>query len=172
MDERDGSHDFDPLLGTWKLRLRRLLRPLTGSTEWVEFEADVECRAIWQGRAQIDEFHAINPTDRSVIEALTLRLYNPETREWRLYWANSRSGTIGTPQVGKFVDGRGEFLDRDTLNGQPILIRYVWTKMGTDSPHFEQSYSNDNGTTWEVNWITDQTRVPGPTPEPDRENLV
>jgi len=34
---RDGQHDFDFLLGTWKYHLSRLVDPLTGSTKWVEF---------------------------------------------------------------------------------------------------------------------------------------
>jgi hypothetical protein len=160
--DRDGSRDFDPLIGAWSLRLKRRLRPLTGSTEWVEFAATSVCRKVWGGRAQLDELHGRNPIDGSEIEGLTLRLYNPESREWRLYWANSRAGVIGTPQVGRFLDGRGVFLDHDTLEGRPIVIRYEWTRMDSESPHFEQSFSADDGASWEVNWITDQSRVPEP----------
>ena len=74
-------------------------------------------------------------------------------------WANSKNGIIDPPQIGEFKNGRGEFFAQDTINGKTILIRFVWTKMTTDSPHFEQSFSDDGGQTWEVNWITDQTRV-------------
>jgi len=33
------------------------------------------------------------------------------------------------------------------------------TRSNTASPHFEQAYSDDGGKTWEVNWITEQTKV-------------
>jgi hypothetical protein len=155
--ERDGQHDFDPLIGSWKFHLKRLMNPLTGSTKWVDFEATGTCIKLWDGRAQVEEFEADGPTGH--IEGLTLRTYNPQSHEWRLYWANSRNGIMDPPQVGKFKDGRGEFYAQDTINGKTVLVRFVWTNMTTNSPHFEQSFSDDGGKTWEVNWITDQTRA-------------
>ena len=155
--ERDGQHDFDPLIGAWKYRLRRRLHPLTGSTTWVELQGTGVCYKIWDGRAQLDTIEANGPT--GPIEGLTLRTYNPQSHQWRLYWANSKNGIMDPPQVGEFRNGRGEFFAQDTINGKTILIRYAWTNMTSDSPHFEQSFSDDGGKTWEVNWITDQTRV-------------
>ena len=70
------------------------------------------------------------------------------------------------PQIAQFKDGRGEFYARDTWKGKTVLVRFVWTKTNTDSPRFEQSYSDDGGKTWEVNWITDQTRVQGEKAHP------
>lgn len=156
--ERDGQHDFDPLIGKWKYHLKRRLNPLTGSNKWVELEGTGVCYKIWDGRAQLDTIEVDNPTLH--IEGLTLRTYNPQSHQWRLYWANSKTGIIDPPQVGEFKNGRGEFYAQDTINGKTILIRYLWTNMTTNSPHFEQSFSDDGGKTWEVNWITDQTRVP------------
>jgi hypothetical protein len=155
--ERDGQHDFDPLIGAWKYHLKRRLRPLTGSTEWVELDDTGVCYKIWDGRAQLDTIEVDGPTGH--IEGLTLRTYNPQSHQWRLYWANSRNGIMDPPQVGEFKDGGGEFYAQDTINGKTILIRFVWTNMTTSTPHFEQSFSDDGGKTWEVNWITDQTRV-------------
>jgi hypothetical protein len=88
-----------------------------------------------------------------------LRLYNPESRQWRLYWTNSKSGVLDPPQVGEFRDLHGQFFAQDTINGKTILIRYDWSNLNTSSPHVDQSFSDDGGKTWEVNWITDQTRV-------------
>ena len=34
--ERDGSHDFDFLIGDWKAHVRRLPDRLVGSTKWIE----------------------------------------------------------------------------------------------------------------------------------------
>jgi len=154
---RDGQHDFDPLIGSWKYHLKRRLHPLTGSNTWVELEGTGVCYKIWDGRAQLDTIEVDGSTGH--IEGLTLRTYNPESHQWRLYWANSKDGIMDPPQIGEFKDGRGEFFAQDTINGKVILIRYAWTNMTTDTPHFEQSFSDDGGKTWEVNWITDQTRV-------------
>jgi hypothetical protein len=154
---RDGQHDFDPLIGSWKYHLKRLLHPLTGSTTWVEFEGTGLCRKVWDGRAELEEAKFDSPTDH--IEGLVVRMYNPESHQWRLYWANSKDGKMDPPQVGEFKNGRGEFFAQDTVNGKVIFVRFVWTNLSTDTPHFEQSFSDDGGKTWEVNWITDQTRV-------------
>ncbi len=156
--ERDGQHDFDPLLGSWKYHLKRRSKPLTGSNTWVEFDGTGVCYKIWDGRAQLDTINVDSPSGH--IEGLTLRTYNPQTHQWSLYWANSKDGKMDPPQVGKFKDGQGEFYAQDTYNGKVILIRYAWTNLNTSTPHFEQSFSEDGGKTWEVNWITDQTRVP------------
>ncbi len=156
--ERDGQHDFDFELGSWKIHLKRRLHPLTGSTSWVEFDGTSVTRKVWDGRAQIEEFETDSPV-AGHIEGLTLRTYNPQTHQWSLYWANSKDGTVVPPQIGQFKDGIGEFYAQDTLNGKSIYVRFIWSKTDTSSPHFEQSFSDDGGKTWEVNWITDQTRV-------------
>jgi hypothetical protein len=88
-----------------------------------------------------------------------VRTYNPQSHQWRLYWANRKIGILDPPQVGEFKDGRGEFFAQDTINGKTILIRYEWTNLTTNTPHFEQAFSDDGGKTWEVNFITDQTRL-------------
>jgi hypothetical protein len=157
--ERDGQHGFDFEIGRWNIHLKRLKDRLVGSTTWVEFDGTSVTRKVWDGKADLEEFETDSPAGGH-IEGLTLRLYNPQTRQWSLYWANSKIGTMDPPQIGQFKDGRGEFFAHDTWNGKPVLVRFVWTKTTTNSPHFEQSYSEDEGKTWEVNWITDQTRVP------------
>lgn len=159
-EQRDGQHDFDFELGSWKIHLKRLVHPLTGSATWVEFDGTSVTRKVWDGRSQLEEFETDSPAGGH-IEGLTLRLYDPQTHQWSLYWATSKSGTIGVPTIGEFKDGRGEFYDTEPSgpNGRAVLVRFIWSKTNTDSPHFEQSFSEDGGKTWEVNWITDQTRV-------------
>ncbi len=153
----DGQHDFDFELGSWKIHLKKLEHPLTGSNKWIEFDGTSVTRKVWDGRSHIEEFETDGPAGH--IEGLTLRLYNPQSHQWSLYWATSKSGTIGLPTVGEFKDGVGEFYDHEEINGRMTLVRFLWTKTNSDSPHFEQSFSEDGGKTWEVNWITDQTRV-------------
>ena len=155
--ERDGQHDFDFEVGSWKIHLKRRLNPLTGSNKWVEFDGTSVTRKVWDGRSQIEEFETDSPTGH--IEGLTLRLYNPESHQWSLYWANSKDGKMFVPQIGEFKNGRGEFYAQDTLNGKLIFVRFIWSNTTSNMPHFEQSFSDDGGKTWEVNWITDQTRV-------------
>jgi hypothetical protein len=163
--ERDGQHDFDFEIGSWKIHLKRRLHPLTGSNTWVDFDGTSVTRKLWDGRSQIEEFETDGAGGH--IEGLTLRTYNPQSHQWRLYWANSKIGILDPPQVGEFKDGRGEFYAQDTINGKTILIRFIWTNTTTGTPHFEQSFSEDGGKTWEVNWITDQTRT-SDVPEAER----
>jgi hypothetical protein len=153
----DGQRDFDFELGHWNIHLKRLLHPLTGSKEWIEFDGTSVTRKLWDGRAEIEEFETDGAGGH--IEGLTLRTYNPQTHQWSLYWANAKDGAIGPPQVGQFKDGAGEFYGQDTINGKPVFIRFLWSKTDTDKPHFEQAFSEDGGKTWEVNWITDQVKV-------------
>ena len=155
--DRDGQHDFDFLTGHWKVHLKRLVGPLTGSSKWVEFDGAGFYRPILDGRANFNEYEAEGPSGH--IEGLTLRTYNPQTHLWSLFWANSRDGELSTPQIGKFTDGQGEFYAQDDIDGKPIWVRYVWSKITATSVHFEQAYSPDAGKSWEVNWVSDMTKT-------------
>jgi hypothetical protein len=158
--QHDGQHDFDFLVGSWKIHLKQLKRPLTGSHDWVEFDGTVVCKKVWDGKAEIEEFSVDSAETNTHILGLALRLYNPASHQWNIYWANAAKGSIGGPPVvGEFKDGHGEFYDQEEINGRVIFTRYAWSKINTASPHFEQAYSDDGGKTWEVNWITEQTKV-------------
>ena len=88
-----------------------------------------------------------------------MRLYSPTSHRWSLYWANQKNGHFDVPTIGEFKDGRGEFFDQEMYEGRSILVRYAWSNITPRSAHFEQSCSQDGGKTWEVNWITQQTRI-------------
>jgi hypothetical protein len=155
---RDGQHDFDFEVGKWTIHLKRMLHPLSGSAEWVEFDGTSVTRAMWDGRANIEEFETTNASGR--VEGMTLRLYDPKAHQWSLYWANGRTGQLSLPAtVGEFKDGVGEFYDQEAINGRQVFVRFRWSQITPNSAHFEQAFSDDGGKTWEVNWITDQTRV-------------
>ena len=157
LKERDGQHDFDFEIGTWKTHLRRLLRPLTGSTAWVEYEGTTVVRKVWNGCANLVELAADGPAGH--FEGLNLRLYNPQSRQWSLNFANSNGGTMSQPTIGDFKNGRGEFFDQETFNGRAIFVRFVISDITPNSCRFEQAFSDDGGKTWEVNWIATDTRV-------------
>lgn len=165
--ERDGQHDFDFEIGAWKTHVRRLLRPLTGSTTWTEMNGTTVVREIWDGRANLAELLVEGPGGR--IEGMSLRLYNPDTRQWSLHFASSGDGLLNPPTVGQFKGGRGEFYSQETFNGRPIFVRFVISDITADSCRFEQAFSADGGKSWEVNWIATDTRVrsdPGNTRSP------
>ncbi len=156
--QRDGQHDFDFNLGTWKTSMKRLQHPLTGSTTWVELSGTVVVRKVWDGRAQLEEVEAQGPAGH--FEDLGLFLYNPQARQWSLNFANSKTGVIGIPPtIGEFRNGRGEFYDQETFNGRAILARIVWSDITADSHRFEQAFSDDDGKTWETNVVATLTRV-------------
>jgi hypothetical protein len=155
--QRDGQHDFDFEIGTWKTHLRRLLNPLTGSTTWVEYDGTTVVRKVWNGRANLVELVADGPAGH--FEGLSLRLYNPQSRQWSLNFANANSGVLAQPTIGEFKNGRGEFFDQETFNGRAILVRFVIFDITPNSCRFEQAFSDDGGKTWEVNWVATDTRV-------------
>ena len=161
---RDGQHDFDFEVGAWKTRLSRLRRPLTGSTTWVQYEGTTVVRKIWDGRANLVELVADGPAGH--FEGLSLRLYNPQSRQWSLNFAGGNSGAMSPPVIGSFKNGRGEFYGQETFEGRAIFVRFVISDVTPDSCRFEQAFSDDGGKTWEVNWIATDTRVKDPTGQP------
>jgi hypothetical protein len=155
-EPRDGTHDFDFLEGRWRVHHRRLRRPLSGSSDWYEFEGSAVERTLWDGRANLEEVEVVMPTGR--LRALALRLYDPASRQWSIHWSNSAAGTLDTPMIGEFRDGRGVFLCQERYDGRVILQRFIWTSGGPDACRWEQAYSADCGASWETNWIMEFTR--------------
>jgi hypothetical protein len=156
-ERRDGQHDFDFEIGAWKTHLRRLVHPLSGSSDWVELDGTTMVSKVWDGRANLAEL----TTDAASghLRVLSLRLYDPQARQWSLNTANANVGTLSVPTVGEFKNNRGEFFDQESFNGRAILVRNVWSDISADSCRFEQAFSDDGGKTWEVNWIAVDTRI-------------
>lgn len=165
LTKRDGKLDFDFHIGTWRTQLKRRLRPLTGSNTWVEYEGSTTVRRVWNGRANLVELNVDGAAGR--IEGLNLRLYNPESRQWSLNFSSVNGGALSPPTIGEFKNGRGEFFAQETLNGRAIFVRFVISDITSDSCNFEQSFSDDGGKTWEVNWVATDTRVKD---KPDKAN--
>jgi hypothetical protein len=152
-----GQHDFDFEFGNWTVRLRRLAHPLTNAHAWVEYVGTNVDRKVWGGRANLGELELHNSTNH--IEGLSLRLYDPRTCRWNIYFANSSSVGIGIPTVGSFTNRRGTFYDDERLAGKAIRVRFTFSGITSSAFHFEQSFSPDAGKTWSVNWIADFSRV-------------
>ena len=147
----DGARDFDFEFGDWTMHLKRRLRPLTGSSQWVEYEGVSTVRKVWGGAANLGEIDLNGPQGR--LQGLSLRLYNPQTRQWNITFANIKGGEPGPAMYGRFRDGRGEFYNQETLDGRAILVRFIFSDITPNTFAFEQAFSADGGRTWEANWI-------------------
>jgi hypothetical protein len=155
--ENDGRNDFDFLSGSWKVHHRRLVERLKRSTEWEEFEGDTVDRKILNGLGNMDENILHRKTGS--VQAISLRLFNPTSKEWSIYWATDLTGTLDVPMIGSFRDGRGEFYSQEVFEGQHIYSRFIWSKITANSCQWEQAFSIDGGKTWETNWIMEFKRI-------------
>jgi hypothetical protein len=151
------QHDFDYLVGTWKLRNRKLTSRLTHSTDWISFQSRVEMHQILNGLGNIDKY--TDQASGKPYEGVAIRLFDPVTRLWSIYWADSNSGKLDPPVVGSFENKIGHFFARDTYKGQPIIMVFRWDVRNPSLPVWSQAFSTDEGKTWEWNSINVSERV-------------
>src|SRR5438552_3280653 len=111
----DGRHDFDFLFGRWRISNRKRVNPLVeGDAEWIEFDA----RPIVGGTGNIDTYSAPDFPGRPGFEGFTLRLFEPATGLWRIWWASSiGDGRLDEPVVGRFDGDVGIFECEDVIDG-------------------------------------------------------
>jgi hypothetical protein len=155
--ENDGRNEFDFLIGTWRVHHRMLMQRLKGSTDWAEFEGETVHRKIMNGLGNMDE--NIIHMKSGPVHAITLRLFNPASREWSIHWSTDRMGVLDIPMIGSFKDGCGEFYSHETFEGSHVYSRFIWSKITANSCRWEQALSADGGKTWETNWIMEFERV-------------
>ena len=153
----DGRNDFDFWMGSWKVHNRCRRERLKGSDDWLEFEATVTARPLAGVLGNEDEFRTDH--DGGFV-GMSFRFFDPETKTWSIYWADSRRpGKLDPPVLGSFAGDIGRFEGEDTLAGKPILMRFDWSRVKTSSPLWEQSFSGDDGKSWETNWVMEFERV-------------
>lgn len=155
----DGQRDFNWEIGTWRTTVQVLADPLSESPDqWLEFAGTSTVRPLADRRANVVELDVSGPNGR--IEALNLRLYEPQAQRWSLTFVNLRDGLLTPAVYGGFRDdGVGEFYGDDQLDGRPIKVRFLIVRVSKDEARFEQAFSADDGTTWETNWIALDRRV-------------
>lgn len=155
--EPSGQQGFDWEFGTWKTGVRLLLNPLTGEQpEWAEYSGTSVVRSLLWGRANFVELSVSGQAGK--IEGGSLRLFNPQSKQWSLNYANLRNGMLTSPVYGGFdSSGRGTFYGQDIIDGRVVWVRFVITRPSRTEAHFEQAYSTDGGINWEVNWIATDT---------------
>ncbi len=145
------ASDFDFLIGDWSVSHRRLKERLAGSTEWAEFSGTTSCRKILGETGNGDQNFLELPGDPYY--AMTVRTFDPGSGEWSIWWFDGRyPASLDPPVKGRFVDGIGTFFANDIFKGLPIAIRFHWDASDPKAPRWEQAFSGDNGTSWEVNW--------------------
>jgi len=157
--QHDGAHDFDFLIGDWKAHVQRLPDRLNGSHSWVTYDGEDHHHKVLTSNANLGEFIVDNPKLNLHMHEQTLRLFNPTTQQWSIYPLNVFQGTLDTPPVvGHFTGRRGEFFHQENFKGRVILVRYVWIDVSPKAARMEQSFSDDGGKSWEVNWICELSR--------------
>ncbi|MEO5760356.1 MAG: DUF1579 domain-containing protein [Mesorhizobium sp.] len=153
----DGRGDFDFFFGRWTVSHRRLRKRLEGDTDWDAFSGTCEACAILGGLGNLDDNTLELPGGS--YRAATVRTFDPATKQWSIWWIDGRNPlTIDIPVRGSFTNGVGTFQCEDVFNGQPIQVRFVWSRITQISARWEQAFSPDGGETWETNWIMEFAR--------------
>lgn len=156
------SHiDFDFFVGNWKMHNRRLNERLANCNDWTEFESSAENFKILIGTGDFDIYYTTEMPglEGKPFEGVTLRLFNPKTRLWSIYWAASNAGVLEPPVVGSFENNVGHFFTKDKFNGKDIIVMFRWDMRDKDYPVWSQAFSPDNGETWEWNWYNVSERI-------------
>lgn len=151
--------DFDFMIGSWTVSHRRLNHRLSGCDEWTAFTGTSTTRKILRGFGNVED-NVLDFPDGPV-HAAAVRSFDPQAGTWAIWWLDGRSPhRLDVPVVGRFVDGVGTFYADDRLEGRAIRVRFLWHPNPGAQPRWEQAFSVDGGTTWEVNWVMHFQRVP------------
>lgn len=153
------QHDFDFLTGKWTMDNKRLKTRLNNSNEWEEFQStDENFGAILNGIGNMD-IYKTSFFGGKPFEGLTLRLFNPQTKLWSLYWVPSNTGVMDPPVVGSFEGNIGIFYCKDVYQNKRVIVMFRWDKTDPNNPVWSQAFSPDNGVTWEWNWTNTSHRI-------------
>jgi len=153
-------HDFDFLLGRWTVQHRRLKGRLEHSSDWETFAGTCETRLILGGQANVDD--NVLELPHGAYRAVTMRVFDPSTKTWAIWWFDSRHAhDLDPPVVGGFRNGVGTFFADDRFKGKPIKVRFIWSDITSTKARWEQAFSEDGGATWETNWVMEFTRTAG-----------
>jgi hypothetical protein len=144
------KNDFDFFEGKSNIKNRKLLSRFSNSNEWIEFASTQEMYKILNGIGNIDNFLA--EFDGKPFKGMTVRLFNPITKLWSIYWSDSNTGILDKPVVGSFENNIGHFFSKDIFNKKPVIQLFRWDARDKKNPVWSQAMSDDNGETWEWNW--------------------
>lgn len=145
--------NFDFLIGKWSVLNKRMKERLCNCKEWIEFDAEMETKPILNGLGLMDEMKSSYLSDEFV--GLSVRLLNPKTNEWTIYWAdNANPESLLKEQVrGKFENGFGKFFGKELHKGEEVKLRFIWKRESETTAQWEQAYYDEENEIWETNWI-------------------
>jgi hypothetical protein len=152
------ASDYSFLIGNHKVHHKKLKERFNKCEDWIDIEGSKTTELLLNGISNIEK-HYLNDANQKPIEAFALRLFNPETRLWSLYWADSISGILDQPLLGSFEDNIGFFFGKDILNNKEILVQFQYDRTDVDNPVWGQAFSTDNGKTWEWNWFMYYSKI-------------
>ena len=152
------KHDFDFLQGRFKDHHKSLKSRLGNSKEWIESDGTMDNQTILTGIGNVEQHYMIT-TDGNHVHGFALRLFDPQTRLWSIYWANSQSGSLDIPVVGSFDGDKGYFFANDHFDGQEVLLQFEWDITNPSQPVWKQGVSVDQGETREWNWYMYFTKL-------------
>lgn len=152
------SQDFDFEFGKWNVRHRRLKERLVGCVDWEEFSGASETRPILGGNGNVEDNLLHFPS--GAYRAIALRSYDVGSQAWAIWWLSaSDPHQLDVPVIGNFKGNIGSFFADDTLNGEPVKVRFQWIKTDPSAPRWDQAMSRDGGQNWETNWTMDFERA-------------
>ena len=157
----DGRHGFDFLIGNWRIHNRKRADMTDPACDrWVEFEAAGWMRTTLGGLGNVDTFSVPALPGGGSYEGMSVRLFEPETGQWKIWWASDAApGRLDPPVSGGFdADGHGVFHGEDVVGGRAVAVRFDWTVVDQDTAVWEQAFSWDEGVTWIHNWRMSFTR--------------
>lgn len=154
---RDGRRDFDFLIGVWHVRHQRLRRRLAGCDDWDRFDGTCAALPILGDVGNLDDnlLHLPGGSYR----AITIRVFDPASQLWSIWWLDSRRMVMDAPLKGRFEGATGLFHADDVLDGRPIRVRFTWSDITRQSARWSQAFSADGGDTWETNWVMEFRRA-------------
>jgi hypothetical protein len=155
--DSSSKNDFDFFKGKSNIINEKLKKRLCNCTEWIEFPSTQEMYTILHGIGNIDNFLAT--FDGEPFEGMTVRLFNPLTKLWSIYWSDSTSGVLDKPVVGSFDNKVGHFFSKDIYENKEVIQVFRWDARDENNPVWSQAMSADNGETWEWNWYMFMTKV-------------
>ncbi|MGH8193101.1 MAG: nuclear transport factor 2 family protein [Woeseiaceae bacterium] len=154
------AHDFDFWLGDWTLAqriwsgdgnqfepyaARNQVRAVEGDGALIEtFEGEV--RFFWLGMPKPQQ-----------MRGASIRVYNPDSRQWRIFWIDTLDPKFGAPFSGDFSGVAGEFVQSDRPAGiPPSRIRFEPHTEGTVD--WELAIRTPDGKDWQRLWTIEFRR--------------
>ena len=152
----EGIRGFDFEFGQWRVH-HRVKSASDGI--WREFDGTSTTRPFMAGQGDIEEHVFSRPT--GITYGTAIRAFDLKSEEWAIWWIDSRYPhlTLDPPVKGRFENGVGTFYSDSEVNGKTVRTRFIWSQITRTSARWEQATSEDQGKTWDTNWIMEFHRI-------------